>query len=144
MTYEEWLSTIDSLRNTNTNQELLKKLKNEPYNANLSTLLEPKLLALFSDRFDLSVNKIIKELDIIFSDNNYLDLAMLNFKKEIEYLLQLVRINQIPIQKQVEETVKIEDDVKQIYEALLKKADSFDYTGISSLTIKNNMIKWSE
>ena len=144
MTYEEWLSTIDSLRNTNTNQELLKKLKNEPYNANLSTLLEPKLLTLFSDRFDLSVNKIIKELDIIFSDNNYLDLAMLNFKKEIEYLLQLVRINQIPIQKQVEETVKIEDDVKQIYEALLKKADSFDYTGISSLTIKNNMIKWSE
>ena len=144
MTYEEWLSTIDSLRNTNTNQELLKKLKNEPYNANLSTLLEPKLLELFSDRFDLSVNKIIKELDIIFSDNNYLDLAMLNFKKEIEYLLQLVRINQIPIQKQVEETVKIEDDVKQIYEALLKKADSFDYTGISSLTIKNNMIKWSE
>ena len=69
---------------------------------------------------------------------------MLNFKKEIEYLLQLVRINQIPIQKQVEETVKIEDDVKQIYEALLKKADSFDYTGVSSLTIKNNMIKWSE
>lgn len=144
MTYEEWLSTIDSLRNTNTNQELLKKLKNEPYNANLSTLLEPKLLTLFSDRFDLSVNKIIKELDIIFSDNNYLDLAMLNFKKEIEYLLQLVRINQIPIQKQVEETVKIEDDLKQIYEALLKKADSFDYTGISSLTIKNNIIKWSE
>lgn len=144
MTYEEWLNIIENLRNTNTNQEVLKKLKNEPYNANLGELLEPKLLAMIGERFDLSVNKIIKNLEPIFSDNNYLDLSMLNFKKEIEYLLELVRINQIPIQKQVEETIKIEDDTKQIYQALLKKADQFDYTGVSSLTIKNNMIKWSE
>ena len=97
MTYEEWLETIEKLNNTNTNQEILNKLKNEPFNSNLDQLLTPKLEKLIEDRYDLSVNKIVKELEFIFTDVNYLDLALINFKKEINYLLELVRIQQIPI-----------------------------------------------
>ena len=90
MTYEEWLETIEKLNNTNTNQEILNKLKNEPFNSNLDQLLTPKLEKLIEDRYDLSVNKIVKELEFIFTDVNYLDLALINFKKEINYLLELL------------------------------------------------------
>ena len=144
MTYEEWLETIEKLNNTNTNQEILNKLKNEPFNSNLDQLLTPKLEKLIEDRYDLSVNKIVKELEFIFTDVNYLDLALINFKKEINYLLELVRIQQIPIDYQINQTAKIKDDTKKVYEILIKEADKYDYTGVFSLTIKNNMIKWSD
>ena len=81
MTYEEWLSTIETLTSTNINQELLNKVKQEPVNTNLKDLIVPKLLRLIQNRFDLSVNKIINELEFLFSDVNYLDLSLLNYKK---------------------------------------------------------------
>ena len=144
MTYEEWLNIIESLKNTNTNQEILKRLHNEPQNTNISDILRPKLEKLITDRFELSVNKIVKEIEFIFSDVNYLDLALLNFKKEINYLLELIRIQQVPIDIQVNKTKEIKEDTKKVYEILIKEADKYDYTGVFSLTIKNNMIKWSE
>ena len=61
MTYEEWLSTIEQLNTTNTNQDLLNKLKQEPVNNNLSSMIVPKLVTLINNRFEQSVNKIIKE-----------------------------------------------------------------------------------
>ena len=96
MTYEEWLSTIEQLNTTNTNQDLLNKLKQEPVNNNLSSMIVPKLVKLINNRFELSVNKIIKELEYIFTDINYLDLSLLNFKKEIKYLLELINLQHIP------------------------------------------------
>ena len=104
MSYEEWLNVIESLKNTNTNQEILNKLKKEPLNTNLEYLLSPKLEELLETKFTLSINKIVKELEYIFTDVNYLDLALLNFKKEINYLLELVRINQVPIDIQINKT----------------------------------------
>lgn len=144
MTYEEWLNTIESLKNTNTNKEILDKLKKEPLNINLQDILRPKLENLIITRYELSVNKIVKELELIFSDINYLDLSLLNFKKEIQYLLELIRINQIPLDIQVNQTLKIKEDTEEVYKILIKEADKYDYTGVFSMTIKNNMIKWSE
>lgn len=144
MSYEEWLNVIESLKNTNTNQEILNKLKKEPLNTNLEYLLSPKLEELLETKFTLSINKIVKELEYIFTDVNYLDLALLNFKKEINYLLELVRINQVPIDIQINKTKYIKENTIKIYDILIKEADKYDYTGVFSLTIKNNMIKWSE
>jgi hypothetical protein len=144
MSYEEWLDVIEHLKNTNTNQEILDKLKKEPLNTNLEELLRSKLNELIDIRFNLSVNKIIRDLEFIFTDNNYLDLALLNFKKEISYLLELTRIHQIPIDIQINQTKDIKDNTIKVYNVLLKEADKYDYTGVASLTIKNNMIKWSD
>ena len=144
MTYEEWLSTIEQLNTTNTNQDLLNKLKQEPVNTNLSSMIVPKLNNLINNRFELSVNKIIKELEYIFTDINYLDLALLNFKKEIKYLLELINIPQIPQDLKTSNIEKLKADTAKVYDILIKEADRNDYTGVASMTIKNNMIKWSE
>lgn len=144
MTYEEWLSTIEKLTSTNINQELLNKLKQEPINTNLKDLILPKLLKLIQNRFDLSVNKITNELEFLFNDVNYLDLSLLNYKKEMNYLLELIKINQIPQDIQLEKINKLKEDTEKVYNILIKEADRYDYTGVFSMTIKNNMIKWSE
>ena len=144
MTYEEWLSTIEQLNTTNTNQDLLNKLKQEPVNNNLSSMIVPKLVKLINNRFELSVNKIIKELEYIFTDINYLDLSLLNFKKEIKYLLELINLQHIPEDIKQASINKLKQDTNKVYDILIKEADKYDYTGVASMTIKNNMIKWSE
>ena len=144
MTYEEWLSTIEQLNTTNTNQDLLNKLKQEPVNNNLSSMIVPKLVTLINNRFELSVNKIIKELEYIFTDINYLDLSLLNFKKEIKYLLELINLQHIPEDIKQTSINKLKQDTNKVYDILIKEADKSDYTGVASMTIKNNMIKWSE
>lgn len=144
MTYEEWLSTIEQLNTTNTNQDLLNKLKQEPVNNNLSSMIVPKLVKLINNRFELSVNKIIKELEYIFTDINYLDLSLLNFKKEIKYLLELINLQHIPEDIKQNSSNKLKEDTNKVYDILIKEADKYDYTGVASMTIKNNMIKWSE
>ena len=120
MKYEEWLNIIESLNNTSTNQDILNKLKKEPLNTNLEYLISPKLNNMIEKRFELSINKIIKELDFIFSDVNYLDLALLNFKKEIKYLLELTKINQVPIDIRVNQTNNIIKGTKEVYDILKK------------------------
>ena len=144
MTYEEWLSTIEQLNTTNTNQDLLNKLKQEPVNNNLSSMIVPKLVTLINNRFELSVNKITKELEYIFTDINYLDLSLLNFKKEIKYLLELINLQHIPEDIKQNSSNKLKQDTNKVYDILIKEADKYDYTGVASMTIKNNMIKWSE
>lgn len=144
MTYEEWLSTIEQLNTINTNQDLLNKLKQEPVNNNLSSMIVPKLVTLINNRFELSVNKITKELEYIFTDINYLDLSLLNFKKEIKYLLELINLQHIPEDIKQTSINKLKQDTNKVYDILIKEADKYDYTGVASMTIKNNMIKWSE
>ena len=144
MTYEEWLSTIEQLNTTNTNQELLKKLKQEPVNNNLSSMIVPKLVKLINNRFELSVNKITKELEYIFTDINYLDLSLLKFKKEIKYLLELINLQHMPEDIKQTSINKLKQDTNKVYDILIKEADKYDYTGVASMTIKNNMIKWRE
>lgn len=144
MTYEEWLNIIEQLNTTNTNQDLLNKLKQEPINNNLSSMIVPKLVNLIKNRFDLSVNKIIKELEYIFEDINYLDLSLLNFKKEIKYLLELINLQHIPKDIKNTSIERLKQDTTKVYDILINEADKYDYTGVASMTIKNNMIKWSE
>ena len=144
MTYEEWRRTIEQLNTTNTNQDLLNKLKQEPVNNNLSSMIVPKLVKLINNRFELSVNKIIKELEYIFTDINYLDLSLLNFKKEIKYLVELINLQHIPEDIKQTSINKLKQDTNKVYDILIKEADKYDYTGVASMTIKNNMIKWSE
>ena len=144
MTYEEWLSTIEQLNTTNTNQDLLNKLKQEPVNNNLSSMIVPKLVTLINNRFELSVNKITKELEYIFTEINYSDLSLLNFKKEIKYLVELINLQHIPEDIKQTSINKLKQDTNKVYDILIKEADKYDYTGVASMTIKNNMIKWSE
>ena len=144
MTYEEWLITIENLKNTNINQELLDKIKNTDINENINNMLIPKITSMLKYRFDESVNKITRDIYQIFSDHNYLDLALLNFKKEIKYLIELTNIKQLPNDIKEQLINKFKTDTEKVYNILLNKANTEDYTGILSMTINNNRIKWSE
>lgn len=144
MTYEEWLITIENLKNTNINQELLDKIKNTDINENINNMLIPKITSMLKYRFDESINKITRDIYQIFSDHNYLDLALLNFKKEIKYLIELTDIKQLPNDIKEQLINKFKTDTEKVYNILLNKANTEDYTGILSMTINNNRIKWSE
>ena len=62
----------------------------------------------------------------------------------MNYLHELIKIKQIPNDIQSERIKKLKEDTNKVYDILIKEADKYDYTGVFSMTIKNNMIKWSE
>ncbi len=144
MTYEEWLEIINYLKNGSHDQDKLKKLQQEPINNNINNLLIPKLKELIKSRFDYSIQKIINELDFIFSDVNYLDLSLLTFKKDLRYIKELTELKQLPKEEQDVLKDYINNQTESAYNILKKEADRHDYTGVLSITIDNNRFKWSE
>lgn len=144
MQYEEWLNILEELKTSSTNIDTLKRIQNADVNPNFNNMLVPKLEELIKTKFDYSIEKIIKNLGDIFSDINYLDLALLNFKKEINYVIELSKLKQIPPEKQIEIQIVLKTETNKVYDILCTEADKIDYTGSTSIIIKNNRIKWSE
>lgn len=143
MNYEQWLNFIEELK-INITSEKIKKIQNIEYNENIQGILEPKLINLVKEKFQNIISKIIKELPLIFSDINYLELNLINFKKQITQLLELIKIKQFSINNQTKLIEMIKTESNNIYDILMKESNKNDPTGIFSMTINNNKIKWSE
>ena len=133
MQYEEWLNILEELKTSSTNIDTLKRMQNADVNPNFNNMLVPKLEELIRTKFNYSIEKIIKNLGDIFSDINYLDLTLLNSK-----------IKQLPQEKQIEIQIVLKTETNKVYDILCTEADKIDYTGSTSIIIKNNRIKWSE
>lgn len=143
MTYNEWLSCIEELKKSN-NYMILDRLSNEEVNNNINSMLEPKLIELIYYRFKSSVSNIIVNLRDMYSDQYYLDLILLNFRKDIEFIKKIMKLKQISDK----EYVRLNDDLKkeldESYKILEEEAVYVDDTGNLLMIIRNNRIKWSE
>lgn len=144
MEYQTWLNIINDLKKGNLNQEKLQKLQEAPINNNINDLLVPKLEELIKTRFEKIIYNITNELGNIFSDYNYLDLILVNLKKDLTYLIAIASLKQIPKEKQEQLKDYLKDKSQQIYDILLNEARNIDYTGMYEITINNNKMKWSE
>lgn len=144
MTYEEWLNIIEDLKTSNINLEKLNIINNTEINNNINDLLIPKIEILIRERFNNHINKIIKDLSNIFQDINYLDLTLLNFQKELNFLTELSKIKQLPIQKQNELKEMLKNESAKIFDILNNEATIVDHTGALTSVINNYRIKWSE
>lgn len=144
MTYQEWLENIKLLNNRQMNIEVLNKLENEPQNLNIQEMLVPKLEELITYRTNMTMQEILASLELIFNDINELDYALVKFKKEISYIVRLIKIKQMPTDNQQRILNKFKEDINEVYNVLKKEADILDYTGSYSTIIKNNEYKWSE
>ena len=143
MSYEEWLNNIEQLTNKN-DYNILKEIENVPYNANLDDLLTPKLVDLINNKLAKSITNIVNNLEYIYSDQNELDICMIEFKKNIQFIYKLIKIKQLKPEKQKELNDMLKDETNKTYDILEKQAIKFDNIGIFQMIIKNNRIKWSD
>ncbi len=144
MNYEEYLNIFNKLKTSTYNIETLNELKNTPINTNIQEMLIPKYIELIKYKFSESIKKIKVDLYSIFDDVNYLDLILVNFKKEINYLLEMINLNILTTDKKIELIKLIKDETNHTYDILLKKANNVDPKGNMTLTINNNKIKWRD
>lgn len=143
MNYEDLIKLIDELGNSN-NQELLDKMITGEVNLNIRDMVEPKIENLVYLKLSKAMKKIVRDLTEIFSDVNYLDLALVNYKKEINFIREIASINYISSEMRDKLNTKIKDDTDKIYDILIKEANRVDQSGILSMTIKNNKIRWED
>lgn len=144
MNYEEWLNIIGTLKKGSTDKTLLEKMQNAEINENINNMLIPKLIELIKARFTISINKIINNLGEIFSDINYLDMTLVNFKKEINYIKELIELKQIPANQKIEISNEIIQGVNDTYKILNNEAINIDSKGTYAQIIEYNKIKWSD
>jgi hypothetical protein len=143
MSYEEWLNKIEALSNKN-DYNILKELETAPYNANLEELLTPKLSDLVTKKLTKSINSIVKSLELIYKDPNELDICMIEFKKNIQFIYKLINIKQLKPEKQQEMRANLKTETDKTYDILEKEAVKIDNLGIFQMVIRNNRIKWSD
>jgi hypothetical protein len=142
MSYEDWLKKIEILKNSN-NINVMNEIENET-NDNLNNMLEPKIIELIKYRLNNSIKKIINCLDEIYTSNDYLDLSLITFKKDIKFTYKLTNIKILNSEKRESLKQMIKNEVDNVYNILIKNADDIDLTGVLKLTIINNKMKWSE
>ena len=143
MTYEEWLNNIELIRNKD-DINILKIMETTPYNDNIYNILFPKLQSLIEDKLVKAINSIIKNLDFMYHDDNYMDICMIEFKKNIVFLERLIKIPQIRPQEQATLLSKLKEDTNKTYDILENESIRIDDKGILQMIIRNNRIKWSD
>lgn len=144
MTYQQWLENIKLLEGRGINIQVLELLEQQEPNSVIEEMLTPKLEELITKRTNYSITEIIQNLEIIFSDINELDYNLVKFKKEIGFIIRLIKLKQIPYAIQSQILKKFKTDIDEVYKILKQEADMVDYTGSFSQIIKNNEYKWSE
>jgi hypothetical protein len=143
MSYADWLDLLEKFNNTNLDNESLEKLLSLDGNPAFNERLVPVFGELIGARLQLSTNKIIDELNNIFDDQNYMDFMLVSFKKEVNYLIKMLDVKILDQPDRIALKAQIKEKVDKIYELLDKKALEIDYTGVLSMLIKSNGIKWS-
>lgn len=144
MTYQSWLENIKLLEGRGINLQVLELLEQQEPNPVIEEMLTPKLEELITKRTNQSITAIIQNLEIIFSDINELDYNLVKFKKEIGFIIRLIKLKQIPYIIQSQILKQFKTDIDEVYKILKQEADIVDYTGSFSQIIKNNEYKWSE
>lgn len=140
MSYEEWLNNIEILKKSN-DHKVKDKLLNEPANANIQTLLEPKIIDLIKYKLQKATEKIIYNLSDIFQDENILDSQLVYLKKNLKFITELTYIKEIPEDSQKELRIALKKEYEDIYNILIDGANRIDDIGLLALTIKSNMYK---
>ena len=144
MTYQSWLENIKLLENRGINVQVLELLEAEPSNSTIEEMLTPKLIELITKRTNNTITSIIQNLETIFSDINELDYSLVKFKKEISFIVRIIKLKQIPYIHQTRILKEMKTDIDEVYKILKNEADMIDYTGSFAQVIKNNEYKWSE
>ncbi len=143
MSYSEWVELFEKFKNTNTDKELLNELLSKDNNPSIADRLAERYSLLINERLQLSVDKLSIDIELMFKDQNYMDFALVTFKKEVNYLLDMLGVKFLNEESRNGIYKQIKDKVDEIYKILDDKALEIDYTGVLSMMIKNNGIKWS-
>ena len=143
MTYEEWLALIDLLKKS-PKKEYIEKLTNEPVNENLKAALVPKIKSMVTDRFENIINNIIKSLEYMYEDENILDIELVNFRKSIKQIIELIDNKYLTDQEKEDLRKTIKEQTEETYKILERDSINHDEEGIFYQIIKNNRIKWSD
>lgn len=143
MNYEDYLDKINILLNEN-NEDILKELENAPEKNNFNEMLIPKINELINKKFIKSVEKIMNNLEEIYTDQQYLDYYLTNFKNNIKFILRICHLKNLPEDLQAKKYQEIKNEVTKTYKIINDEAIKIDPIGYLSNIIKNNEIKWSD
>lgn len=142
MTYYEWVSSFDELKNGPRNEELLNNLYKK------SIVLEGNILYRFiihindliRTRLKNSLDSILNKITTIYHDTNALSLEIINIKKELSFAKKVTNLPVIPDENRNKFNETLLRFANEINDALLASVNRIDQTGEITSMIKNSKI----
>ena len=141
MNYDEWLNNLKIIEKKN-DYEILEKLKNEPENQNLKKIISTQIQNTIKTKYNNIVKKMINEIEDVLYNEETLDLTLINYKKNINYIIELLNNKQMDKEEINEIKEYLINKDHQIKTILKENAFEFDNTGLFIRIIENNKIEW--
>ena len=141
MNYHEWLNNLKKIEKKN-DYEVLEKLKNEPENQNLKKIISIQIQNTIKTKYNNIVKKIINEIEDVLDNEETLDLTLINYKKNINYIIELLKNKQMNKEEINEIKEYLINKDLQIKKILKENAYEFDNTGSFIRIIESNKIEW--
>lgn len=144
MEYNKFIEIIEKMVKSHNNKTLLENLQSLNLSPDLENYVIPKIDDLVSALLTKSINSILKNINNIFSDRNYLDLTLLEFIKDLVYINNIIKCTVTDDEYKTKIHNKVLENADKVFDILLKEAKKHDYIGEYTHIINNYKKKWSE
>lgn len=142
MTYYEWITTFDKLKNGPRNEELLNNLykKTIDLEGNILYRFIIHINDLVRTRLKGALDDTLYKIKTIYQDTNVLSLEIINIKKELVFAKKIISLPVIPDENQNKFMETLQSFANEIQDALMESVTGFDTTGEIISMIKNSKI----
>jgi hypothetical protein len=141
MNYNEWIEALDTITKTRRNNILLEKLEKEEVNENFQKQLSDRIDSVIREKLKTCIKRVKKEINMMFNDENSLELIINNFKKDIEYIKRLNQLKALDPEMRDYINNQIYILCDEIFDLLANESVKIDGTGMYKQIINKKRIK---
>ena len=136
MNYNDWLDLINQVEKSNRNTIYLQKMEDADNNININEMLQPKLIDLITNKLAKAIRRIVNNINETFRNPNTLELTIINFDKDIQYILKICNLKQIDNDVKSKLITTVNDEANKVYDILIEKSLEVDRTGMYKTIIE--------
>lgn len=136
MNYNDWLDLIDQVEKSNRNTIYLQKMEDADNNININEMLQSKLVDLITNKLAKAIRRIVNNINETFRNPNTLELTIINFDKDIQYILKICNLKQIDNDVKSKLITTVNDEANKVYDILIEKSLEADRTGMYKTIIE--------
>ncbi len=136
MNYNDWLDLINQVEKSNRNTIYLQKMEDANNNININEMLQPKLIDLITNKLAKAIRRIVNNINETFRNPNTLELTIINFDKDIQYILKICNLKQIDNDVKSKLITTVNDEANKVYDILIEKSLEADRTGMYKTIIE--------
>lgn len=142
MTYYEWISKLEELKNGPRNEEIIQDLYQQTIelDGNILYRFIRHINDVIRTRLKNALEKTLSNIERLYGEKDTLSLEIINIKKELHFAKKIINLPVIPDENKNKFRETLQKFANEINEALISSLEGIDTTGEVLMMIKNSKI----